>query len=113
MQERQTGGYQTAEAEGVLIRKQVILSPAAVTAGAVGPSSAEQTFDVLGTLATDFAVKGNPETVVPGGTGAVGIGIGTVRVAALSQIAINYMVPGTAVTTPTTGLLYTFLIYRR
>ena len=66
MQERQIGGYQIAEAEGRLIRKQVILSPAAVTAGAVGPSSAEQTFDVLGVKATDFALKGNPETVIPG-----------------------------------------------
>ena len=110
MQERQTGGYLTAEAMGRLIRKQVILTPAAITVGTVGPVANEQTFDVLGVKATDFALKGNPETVIPG---VAPLGIAGVRVAAISQIAINYINVGSAVITPTTGLLYTFLIYRR
>ena len=112
MKERQVGGYQTAEAEmGKLIRKQVILTPAAITVGTVGPVSNEQTFTIAGVLAADFAVKGNPETVMSGGTQVLGIGF--VRVSGISAIAINYMAPGSIVITPTTGLLYTFLIYRR
>ena len=111
MQERQLGGYQSAEAEGRLIRKQVILTPAALTVGTVGPATTEQTFTIAGVLAADFAVKGNPETVAPGG--AQILGLGAVRVSGISAIAITYMAPGSVVITPTTGLLYTFLIYRR
>ena len=115
MQERQLGGYQTAEAEGRLIRKQVILNPVAVTlTGAVIPANVnEQTFTIAGVLATDFAVKGNPETAAPGIGGVGGVVIGGVRVSGISAIAINYVLPGTAAGTPTTALLYTFLIYRR
>ena len=114
MKERQVGGYMTAEAEGRLIRKQVILSPVGVTAGAIGPNAVEQTFDVAGVLATDFSVKANPETqnaIVQ--TATLSLGIGYSRVAAISQIAIQYVLTGTLVATPTTSLLYTFLIYRR
>ncbi len=114
MKERQVGGYATAEAEGRLIRKQVILSPAPVTVAAgIGAAAVEQTFDVAGVLATDFAVKGNPETAGLIATTPPIVAFGGVRVAALSQIAINYVLAGTLLSTPTTSILYTFLIYRR
>ena len=114
MQERQLGGYMNAEAEGRLIRKQVILSPVAVTVGAgIGSNNAEQTFTIAGVLAADFAVKGNPETAGLIATTPPIVALGGVRVSGISAIAVNYILAGTLLSTPTTSILYTFLIYRR
>ena len=114
MQERQLGGYMTAEAEGRLIRKQVLISAAPVSAGTIGPNAAEQSFTIAGVLAADFAVKGNPETANPFvQTTTASLGLGYVRVNGISAIAIQYVLTGTLQVTPTTSMLYTFLIYRR
>ena len=114
MQERQLGGYQTAEAEGRLIRKQVILSPVTVTAGTVGPANAEQSFTIAGVLATDFSIKGNPETANAFvQTATASLALAGNRVSGISAIALNYVLTGTLPVTPTTSILYTFLIYRR
>lgn len=102
-QEREASGYSSAEAQGSVITRNLTISPAIVAT----ITAAEQTFAVVGVLASDV------EAFINKPTQQAGLGVCQGRVSSAGNIAITFVNPTAAGITPTAGETYVVGLYRR